>query len=448
MFRQDSGRSVIDPKKIDFVDPTTPFIYSFTHHLLVDESPIGTGPSGIMQILFGTLLLALIGVVVLAIMSLHIHSILMHDPSFGKLSKDHEGRPIQTPGSTDTTDTTDSTGRMVHDGTTTDTADSRPTSKQSTTAMMHMPNPFFQSSTTGNHIRSEQRVVLSFTVVPSEIPALVHLVQTLLQRESYLLFDAIHVCIPWMPLRQPTNGASFDTTADLLSQLPSSPRIILHRLPDVGPMTRYIGPLQYEQHPSTRIVIFDIDSDHMDFASTAAGDMDVANISLLVHASLTVDPDAVWCNMGQDFAYHQGTVQTVWHSSPAVNEQTFKWNHVHMCRGVKGLLFQPRFFDDFWYNQTDYHESCFWDDDRWTSFQFERQHIPRKEVHSLEWKDSYIQLPTRKTTSITTSSSSTSRRRLGSLSNVNNELKPEQTCAPAWLEQHPETFLVSRTILF
>lgn len=391
----------------------------------------------------GTLLPVLIAIAVLVIVSLHIHWILTQNPSSGGPSVGHEGHPIHVIGSTDSTSTT---GRIYHAET---TDDSRSKSKRPTTP----PIPFFQSTTTGNHTRTEQRVVLSFTVVPLEIPSLIHLVQTLLQKESYLLFDAIHVCIPWMPLRQPANGASFDTTADLLSQLPLSPRIILHRLPDVGPMTRYIGPLHYEQHPSTRIVIFDIDADHMDFASTTAGDTDAANIPLLVHASQTVDPDAVWCNMGQDFAYHEGTVLTVWHSYPAVNEQTLKWNLVHMCRGVKGLLFQPRFFDDFWYNQTDYHESCFWDDDRWTSFQFERQHIPRKEVHSLEWNDSYLQLPKRTSTTATTTASSSSsllsrRRRLGSLSNVNNQLKPEETCAPAWLEQHLETFLDSRDILF
>jgi hypothetical protein len=318
--------------------------------------------------------------------------------------------------------------------------------------------PFFQSTTTGTHKPADQRVVLSFTVVPTEIKALATLVARLLDRAEYDIFDAIHLCVPWMPMRQKENSAH-DPTQALLETFPSSPRIILHRLPDFGPMTRYIGPVQYELHPQTRIVVFDIDADSMDFSASASDvekgiifgsnsnqdRVEIANIPRLVNASLTVDPDAVWCNIGQDFAYHQNAVKTIWHSYKAVRETTFQWNAVHMCRGVKGLLVQPRFFADFWYNQTDYHESCFWDDDRWTSFQFERQHIARKEVHPLLWKDSYEEPQKRH---VTVTATIRGRRQLGTLSSVNDKLKPEKTCAPAWLNTHPETFPDARAILF
>lgn len=314
--------------------------------------------------------------------------------------------------------------------------------------------PFFQSTTTGTHKPADQRVVLSFTVVPSEIKPLATLVGRLLNHSDYDIFDAIHLCVPWMPMRE-NSASAYDSTKVLLETFPSSPRLILHRLPDFGPMTRYIGPVQYELHPRTRIVVFDIDANSMDFLNSASDvekgivlipyrneHEEIANIPRLVNASLTVDPNAVWCNFGQDFAYYQNDVVTIWHSYKAVRETAFQWNLVHMCRAVKGMLVQPRFFADFWYNQTDYHESCFWDDDRWTSFQFERQHIARKEVHPLLWNDSYEEPQKRNMTT------SIRRRRLGTLSLVNDKLMPEKTCSPAWLNTHPETFPDSRAILF
>ena len=255
--------------------------------------------------------------------------------------------------------------------------------------------PFFQSTTIGNHTRTDQRVVLSFTVVPTEIQVLAKLLKTLLHHSHYDIFDAIHVCVPWLPMRR-SQDAAYDQTEGLLKTFPSSHRIILHRLPDFGPMTRYIGPVQYELNPHTRIVVFDIDADSMDYnypqdeidagyVTNTARQID--NVRLLVTASLQVDPSAVWCNYGEDFAYYQGKSSNVWGTNQGVFEKngTLKWKPVHICRGVKGLLVQPRFFLDFWYNQTDYHESCFWDDDRWTSFQFERMNISRYEVKPMAW---------------------------------------------------------------
>lgn len=304
-------------------------------------------------------------------------------------------------------------------------------------------NQLLHSTTTGNHTPTDQRVVLSFTVVPTEIDQLVQLVRRLLIQPRYSIFDAIHLCVPWIPMRR-EGDASFGTTESLLQAFPSSPRIILLRLPDLGPMTRYIGPLQYEQHPYTRIVVFDIDALNMDFQFSADEDMvenysgDLFNIPRLVHASLFIDPDAVWCNFGHDMSYRQNKMSTEWHSYQAVKATTLKWNHVHICRAVQGLLIQPRFFNNFWYNQTDYHESCFWDDDRWVSFQFERQNISRKEAHALSWNDSYV-APTSKRTA-------TLRRRLGTLSRMNLQVNPDKNCVPAWLNQHPESFPDARQI--
>jgi hypothetical protein len=118
--------------------------------------------------------------------------------------------------------------------------------------------------------------------------------------------------------------------------------------------------------------------------------------------------------------------------------------------GVGGLLFQPKHFLDFWWNQTDYHESCFWDDDRWVSFQMERQGIAMKVIHDTEEYN---------VSSLLLSSSSmraakqqqqqqlqvnSHHRRLGSLTLVTEKLESARTCPIAWLNQHPETYPTAR----
>ena len=261
----------------------------------------------------------------------------------------------------------------------------------------------------GNHDPTQRRSCFALTAVPEELGTLQKAVDAILQFTPYKLFDCIHLSIPDRPMRfqqdenrkknrsdnkSITHSPSYPTTNELLSVYSKHPRVIIHRLFDYGPMTRYIGPLVYEQNPDTSLVIFDMDS-YKDMFSTQR---DLGN---LVRAANYMDQDAMWCYQGENFLYDESTqkIKPNWDLFPLVREteqvkraqssnrtESFlrDWNYAHFCRGTSGMLFKPKHFRNFFWNQSDYHESCFWDDDRWVSYQMERQKIPIKLLHPAD----------------------------------------------------------------
>jgi hypothetical protein len=190
------------------------------------------------------------------------------------------------------------------------------------------------------HDPTSRRNCFSFTSVPGELDALLKHVKDILQYGRYAdVIDCIHLSIPHRSLR--FGGDDYPKTKDLL-QLVDDPRIIVHRLFDYGPMTRYIGPLSYEQHGDTSIVIFDMDSKGL----IGSKDKDLV---ALFHAARKVDADAMWCLQGENFWVENGMVKPKWDTFPLHRSRAVEWNLVHFCRGVGGLLFKPKQFTDFWY---------------------------------------------------------------------------------------------------
>ena len=117
-------------------------------------------------------------------------------------------------------------------------------------------------------------------------------------------------------------------------------------------------------------MLFDIDSKDMIGKP-------VKDLLLLFYVARVLDTRAMWCFQGENFIVgkdpnEQKRVKSAWdtfpsHTSTTVGNYSLDWNLVHFCRGVGGMLFKPKHFQHFWYNQSEYHESCFWDDDRWVS---------------------------------------------------------------------------------
>jgi hypothetical protein len=130
---------------------------------------------------------------------------------------------------------------------------------------------------------------------------------------------------------------------------------------------------------------------------------------------------------------------------------------VHFCRGVGGMLFKPKHFRNFFWNQSDYHESCFWDDDRWVSYQLERQGFPLKVVHvphtpyhaptpvELALKSAMEARRRSDAAASNADDKSSQHRRLGSLTAVNGNLHSDHTCPIAWLTMHPDAYPTART---
>lgn len=306
-----------------------------------------------------------------------------------------------------------------------------------------------RSYTTGDHDPIQSRNTITFTTVPSEIPLLTLVVRQVLQymdQDTAQTFHAIHLCIPDRPMRfQDT----FSSTEQLRANF-TDPRIIIHRLPDYGPMTRYLGPLSYEQNEDTTVTLFDMDSVDLTYDLTW-GNANESNVTRdivhLVHAARHIDTRAIWCNQGENFAMNEfGQVKPVWDLYPEQQAPgNFTWNEVHFCRGVGGLLFKPRHFENFWYNQSDYHESCFWDDDRWVSYQMERQGFPLKVLHNPKrGVDPKAVVADVATATTNDAMDSNAHRRLGTLTNVNLGLGSAEACPIKWLTQHPETYPSAR----
>lgn len=209
-----------------------------------------------------------------------------------------------------------------------------------------------------HHDPTQRRNCFTFTAVPSEVNRLLNQVQQLLEFDRYAqVIDCVHLSIPHFAMR--FSEERYPTTAELQQRL-TDPRVIFHRLPDYGPMTRYIGPIAYEQHPESSMILFDIDSSNMMSS--------VKDLALLFFAARQMDANAIWCFQGEDFLVDGDKVTPVWDTYPAQTWQNaaqslqYEWNQCHFCRGVGGMLFKPKHFVDFWYNQSEYHASCFFDD--------------------------------------------------------------------------------------
>ena len=244
-------------------------------------------------------------------------------------------------------------------------------------------NPLLQAGLIRSHPNSphhdptKKRRCFAFTAVPKEINKLFEKVEGILKYERYAnVLDCIHLVIPDRSTR--FGDIHYPTTQQLLDRN-VDPRIIITRTSfDYGPMTRYLGPLHFEQHPETSVILFDIDSDQM----LHNPDKDLA---VLFFAAEHIDTTAMWCFQGENFYVDdQNRVHSAWDTFNATEDPRYKlwYNQCHFCRGVGGLLFKVKHFKDFWWNQTAYHESCFWDDDRWVSFQMERQGILMKVLHA------------------------------------------------------------------
>jgi len=240
-------------------------------------------------------------------------------------------------------------------------------------------------SPNGHHNPYRRRNVISLTGTPFEIERLRVLVnEQLLKFGPYTsTFDAIHLSIPDASTRFPQHR--YPSTVSLQEMFPDC-RVVIHRLPDFGPLTRYIGPLSYEQNPETNIVVFDIDSQGMDYQIRGRqykrAPEPVRDIAQLVSQSQRLDPDALWCLQGENFSEDaDGQIHPAWdtfeiqkddQSSGTIAAGGISWNEGHFCRAASGTLFKPRLFEGFWFNQTSYDISCLWDDDRWIGFQMER----------------------------------------------------------------------------
>jgi hypothetical protein len=302
----------------------------------------------------------------------------------------------------------------------------------------------------------QRRTVLSLTVTPAEMDRLQDLVKELLHHHPYAIFDAIHLSIPHQSSRFPDQPYP---SLETLQTMFNDSRIVLNRLHDYGPLTRYLGPLAYEQHPDTAIVIIDIDSQGMDWQIRGRSYQraePVRDLVQLVEYAQALDQAAMWCLQGEDFAVESSTtayndsnitttlvnIKAVWDTFPMhkTDDNTgVTWNLVHFCRGVGGVVFRPRQLVNFWYNNTAYHESCNWDDDRWVSFQMEQLGVQRKALH-LVHRDVW-------TTKAPSKRSPPHGRRLGSLSGLtklNAKLHSDQTCTKAWLKRHNTSFPTAR----
>jgi len=367
----------------------------------------------------------------------------------------------------------------------------------------HGRSPLFNghgitTSTRGTqHDPQKRRTVFSFTTMPQEISKLAEIIRTIVSYKRYEgLFDAIHVNVPWICGRKRED--LYPTTSKLEEIfLTLDDRVLLHRLMDYGPLTRYVGAVLYEEHPETQIITFDIDSIYIDYLMNETqlatefypNGFEIAQIPRLIHAAEQQDSDAVWCSYGEDF--------TMFDDKWAYAEHTFddhldeangvSWNEVMMCRASQGISVRVKHFDGLGFNGTDYHSSCWFDDDRFLSFQWELLKIKKKQIHGLPYYERHQEnlqkerdekgmlwnkelrrraqpeQPEKQQPHEThkenlskeqvekamleqlVGQQTIRRRRLGSLSKqVNIKANPRQHCTEAFLDHHPDLFPLSR----
>ena len=176
----------------------------------------------------------------------------------------------------------------------------------------------------------------------------------------------------------------------------------------------------------------------------------------LFQASHHVNTSSVWCNFGEDFLIDTyNRTKPAWDLNPIEGDDNgTTWTRFAFCRAVHGVVYTPKHFENFWYNQTNYHASCFWDDDRWIGFQMERLGIEMRKLRKLNPKlgalspQNQNQNPAASTTRGKTDgilkSSPRQRRRLGSLTAMNLQLSSDITCPTEWISRHPHAFPLSQ----
>ncbi|GKY98774.1 hypothetical protein MPSEU_000833600 [Mayamaea pseudoterrestris] len=272
-----------------------------------------------------------------------------------------------------------------------------------------------------HHDPYQKRRCLAFTAVPKEVSKLFDAIEKDLLSDQRLssILDCIHVTIPDRSMRYSTNV--YPSTRQLQQLAGKDPRIIITRTSfDYGPMTRYLGPLHYEKNDFSTMILFDVDTDLSQLLHRPHHDL-----ALLYLAAESIDRRAMWCWQGENFVIdNENVVHPAWdtfalhqvtrladneHAAASVGNikddasinsnnnataSSLAYNECHFCRGVGGLVFKPLHFRDFWWNQSDYHESCFWDDDRWVSYQMERQHVPLKVLHYNATKQMQLAMST------------------------------------------------------
>ena len=101
------------------------------------------------------------------------------------------------------------------------------------------------------------RVVMSLTAVPSEIPLQLNNTINNLLYEQSLIVDCIYINIPYIQLRD--NNPLYPSTDELHAMFPQN-GVIIHRiLADAGPTTRYLGAIEMESDPETLVITMDMD---------------------------------------------------------------------------------------------------------------------------------------------------------------------------------------------
>ena len=270
----------------------------------------------------------------------------------------------------------------------------------------------------------KQRVVMSLTAVPSEIPVLLNATINNLLFDQTKTVDAIYLNIPYMQLRN--DNKLYPSTSELHGFFPQNKVIINRVLADAGPTTRYLGGIEFEHDPETLILTMDMDPWNFHQFTIA---------QLVEYAEF--DRESVWTIWGENIAWNprSGFWGVDYWRYPMVINDTFNksWNRVEIFRAVNGVAFRRKWLDHLWFNSTDYHVGCFWTDDHWFSFNMERQGIEIKLIHDYDQ-------------AVRDREQKQEQRRLGTLTQVNEGLKSDPLCTIAIMEKHPDIWVNARDI--
>lgn len=258
------------------------------------------------------------------------------------------------------------------------------------------------------------RVVMSMTAVPSEIPEALN---NLLYEQSFVV-DCIYLNIPYIQLRN--KNALYPSTEELRVMFPQN-GVIIHRiLADAGPTTRYLGAIELESDPETLVITMDMDPWNFH-------NFTIQQLVEYAH----FDRNSVWTVWGENMVWNPltGYWAVDYWRYPLVIDDTFQksWNTVEILRAVNGVAFRRKWFDDLWFNATDYHIGCFWTDDHWFSFNMERQGIGIKLIHDYEQSVKERE--------------EKNQRRLGTLTQVNNELNSDSQCTINIMKRHRDIWV-------
>ena len=99
------------------------------------------------------------------------------------------------------------------------------------------------------------RTVLSFTTIPSRVKYIPKIL-TRLKKQAFII-DCIYVCIPYYSKRL---KKSYDISP--ISHLKFDDNVKIIRCEDLGPATKLLGCVEYENDPNTIIITIDDDQDY------------------------------------------------------------------------------------------------------------------------------------------------------------------------------------------